>query len=236
MEETIVKALNEHRSVHRKSDTEDLPKGVADLIDTNPFAFLIGSVFQRGMSWRKAWEIPFHIDLHGMLEPSKLTSATDGELRALFENLPVKPRYPNKGVRTLKEAADLVEAFGGNAAAIWTGTPPRVVRQLLQGIYGVGPGIATMVVLLLRDQYGFFQGQEHEIDIKPDIHVLRVLKRSGLIPFENEDLAVRAARRLAPQYPAELDWPSWDIGQRWCHKTNPACVNCPLADVCPQLI
>ena len=129
MEETIVKALNEHRSVHRKSDTEDLPKGVADLIDTNPFAFLIGSVFQRGMSWRKAWEIPFHIDLHGMLEPSKLTSATDGELRALFENLPVKPRYPNKGVRTLKEAADLVEAFGGNAAAIWTGTPPRVVRQ-----------------------------------------------------------------------------------------------------------
>ena len=236
MEEAIVEALRDHRSAHRKSDTHYLPKDVADLIETNPFAFLVGSVFQRGIPWRKAWEIPFHIDQRGMLEPSKLASATEGELRAFIDDLPVRPRYPNRGVRTLKETADLVEAFGGNAAAIWTGPPPRVVRQLLQGIYGVGPGIANMVVLLLCDQYGFFQGQEHEIDIKPDVHVLRVLNRSGLIESEDEGLAICATRRLAPHYPAELDWPSWDIGQRWCHRTNPDCVNCPLTGVCPRLI
>ena len=236
MEDTIVKALKEHRSAHRKPDAEDLPKGVADLIDTNPFAFLVGAVFQRGMPWRKVWEIPFHIDQHDMLEPSKLTSATDDEISALFDDLPVKPRFPNIGVRTLKDTAKLVGEFGGDATAIWTGTPPRVVQQRLQGIYGVGPAIANMIVLLLRDQNGFFDGREHEIDIKSDVHVLRVLKRSGLISMENEYQAVCAARRLAPQYPAELDWPTWDIGQRWCHRTNPDCVNCPLSAVCPRHI
>lgn len=222
--------------MYRKRDSDVLRKCVADLIATNPFAFLVGSVFQRGIPWEKAWEIPFHIKEQGMLEPSKLTSASDSKLKALIDNLPVRPRYPNEAVRTLRETADLVEAFGGDAAAIWSGTPPRIVRQLLRGIHGVGPGIANMVVLLLRDQYGFFQGQEHEIDIKPDVHVLRVLKRSGLIPFESEDLAVSATRRLSPQFPAKLDWPIWDIGQRWCFSSQPDCVHCPLTDVCPQLI
>ena len=234
MEETIVKALRDHRSAQRTSDTQHLPRDVADLIDTNPFAFLVGAIFQFQMPWRKVWEIPFHIDRRGMLEPSKLTSATDSELRALFCDLPVSPRYPNKGVRTLKETAALVEEFDGNAAAIWNDTPPRVVRKRLLGIHGVGPAIANMILLLLCDQYEFFRGQEHEIDIKPDVHVLRVLRRSGLIPIENEYEAVCAARRWAPQYPAELDWPCWDIGQRWCHKSKPDCDNCPLTKVCPR--
>ena len=235
-EETIVEALREHRNAHRESDTEHLPQGVADLIDTSPFAFLIGAVFQLQMPWRKVWEIPFHIDQRSMLESSKLSSATDDELTALIDDLPVRPRYPNKGVRTLRETAYLVEEFGGNAAAIWTNTPPREVRRRLLGIYGVGPAIANMILLLRRDQYGSFLGMEHEIDIKPDVHVLRVLKRSGLISMENEYQAVCAARRLAPQYPAELDWPSWDVGQRWCYRTNPDCVSCPLTRVCPRLI
>ena len=235
-EETIVKVLREHRNAYRKSDTEHLPKGVADLIESNPFAFLVGAVFQRQMPWRKVWEIPFHIDQRCMLEPAKLTSATDDEISALFDDLPVKPRFPNIGVRTLKDTAKLVGEFGGDAAAIWTGKPPREVQQRLLEIYGVGSAIANMTLLLLRDQNGFFEGREHEIDIKSDVHVLRVLKRSGLISMENEYQAVCAARRLAPQYPAELDWPCWDIGQRWCHWTNPDCVNCPLTDVCPRHI
>ncbi len=236
MEDAIVKALKEHRSAHRKSDTEELPQDVADLIDSDPFAFLVGCVFQRGIPWRRAWEIPYHINQHGMLESARLSSATNGEIESLFKILPVGPRYPNKSVRTLRETAALVEEFDGNAATIWTGTTPRVVRKRLQRIYGVGPGLAAMVVLLLRDQYGFFRGEEDEIDIKPDVHVVRVLKRSGLIQCENDDLAVCAARQLSPQYPAELDWPTWDIGQRWCHRTNPDCDNCPLSAVCPRHI
>ena len=236
MEESIVNALRDHRSAHRTSDTEHLPQGVADLIDSNPFAFLVGAVFQRQMPWRKVWEIPFHIFECGMLEPARIALATDGEIRALLVDLPAKPRFPNRGVRTLKDTAKLVGEIGGDAAAIWTGKPPSEVQERLLAINGVGPAIANMTLLLLRDQYGFFEGQEHEIDIKPDVHVLRVLKRSGLISLENEHQAVCAARRLAPQYPAELDWPSWDIGQRWCHKTNPDCDNCPLTEVCPRHI
>jgi endonuclease III len=236
MEESIVAVLKEHRRLHRKSDSDLLPKDVADLIDNNWFAFLVGSVFQRGISWEKAWEIPYRIDQRCMLEPSKLASATDSELKDLIDNLPVRPRYPNQAIRTLRESAELVKEFGGKADAIWTGATPHVVRERLQRIYGVGQGLAAMVVLLLRDQYDFFIGDEQEIDVKPDIHVMRVLKRSGLIQAEREDLAIQGARRLSPQYPAALDWPTWDIGQRWCHSTNPDCVNCPLTGVCPKLI
>ena len=109
MATAVVELLKEYRRVYYRSDNEELPKDVGDLISTNSFAFLIGAAFDRGIDWKRAWEIPYHIARRDMLDPSKLTTATDCELRTLLNNLPVKPRYPNQGVRTLKEAAELAD-------------------------------------------------------------------------------------------------------------------------------
>lgn len=236
MTKAVVELLKEYGRANYRSDGQELPKHVADLISANPFAFLIGAVFDRGIAWRRAWEIPYHIAQRRMLDPSKLASATDHELRTLIRNLPVKPRYPNQGVRTLRETARLVNEFGGDASGIWKETSPSVAQKRLQRIHGVGHGIAAMATKILYDEHGFFRGQEHELDIKPDVHVMRVFMRTGLISTEDEHLAVNAARRLVPHFPGEIDWPSWDIGQRWCHKTRPACIDCPLTDVCPKRI
>ena len=236
MASTIVAALIEHRNRNLRSDRGSLRKEVGDLLYTNPFAFLVGAAFDRGMLWQRAWEIPYWIDQKGHLDASNLAAMEEPDLQRLLESLPVKPRYGCvKGARTLSDAANLVMRFdaGGDAGAIWDGVSPLEVQKRLESVYGIGPGIAHMAIRILRDDWGKFRGQEREIDVKPDVHVMRVFKRTELTQTENERKTVEAARELNPPFPGELDWPAWDIGINWCRPTNPLCGDCPLTAVCP---
>ncbi len=226
-------------SQNSRSDREQFPRDGRNLVDTNPFAFLVGAIFDRGMRWEKAWEIPYQIDQKGMLDASKIAALSEPDLISLLEGLPVKPRYGSKrGAETLKDAAMLVvRDSAGDAAAVWRNASPAEVEKRLQSIKGVGPGIASMVTRILHDDCRMFRGQERQIDVKPDVHVMRVFKRAGLAHSESEDDARNTARTLNPIFPGELDWPAFDIGQRWCHKgTKPSCGECPLESVCPQYI
>ena len=239
MSSEIVAALIGHRNKNLRSDRGSLPKDVGDLLYTNPFAFLVGASFDRGMLWQKAWEIAYWIDQKGHLNASNLAAMEEPELQRLLESLPVKPRYGCvEGARTLSDAANLVMRFdaGGDAGAIWDGVSPLEVQQRLESVHGIGPGIAHMAIRILRDDWGKFRSQERQIDVKPDVHVMRVFKRTGLTETENEREAVEAARELSPLFPGELDWPAWDIGQKWCRPTNPQCATCPLGLVCPKHI
>ena len=93
-----------------------------------------------------------------------------------------------------------------------------------------------MVVLMLHDKWGMFTGQEHQIDIKADVHVIRVFQRTGLTHSKAEEEAIFAARLLNPKFPGELDWPAWKIGKDWCFPTKPQCNSCPLTAVCGKHI
>jgi len=238
----IVAALIGHRNSNLHSSTGELPdrgalpKDVGDLLYTNPLAFLIGVAFDRGMPWQKAWEIPYWIEQKGSLSASLLVEMTPLELQHLLESLPIRPRYGcKKGARTLGDIAALVMGFGGDASAIWRNASPKQVEgRLVNGIYGIGQGIAAMTVRILRDDWREFRGQEHEIDVKPDVHVMRVFRRTGLTRTETEREAVEVARELNPPFPGELDWPAWDIGQKWCRPTDPLCTTCPLGSICPK--
>ena len=140
---------------------------------------------------------------------------------------PTASNSQNSFFRTL-----LVMKFGGNAAAIWQDASPDEVSRRLQSIRWVGPGIASMAIRILYDDWGMFKGKEQQIDVKADVHVMRVFKRTGLTLSESESEAVSVAQELNPQFPAELDWPAWNIGQKWCHHYNPNCPACPLTAVC----
>ena len=204
----VVELLVRQRKNNQRSDRASLRKEVGDLVYTNPFAFLIGAAFNRGMPWRKAWEIPYHIDLRGYLDAARLAPMDEADLRRLLESLPVKPRYGcADGARTLSDAAKLVIRFdeGGDAGAIWDDESPSEVQKRLENVHGIGPGIAHMAIRILRDDWGKFRGQESEIDVKPDVHVTRVFKRTGLTPAANSTQALAAARKLNPRFPGELD-------------------------------
>lgn len=233
----LVGTLKDYQRRHYVSDISRLPGGVGDLVSTNSFAFLIGAVFDRGMPWRKAWSIPYELNSRGMLDSAILAGMTEPELATLLESLPVRPRYGCvRGAETLKDSAMLVGEFHGDTAAIWRDVLPPVVEKRLQRIRNVGPGIASMVVRILHDDWGRFGGWEQEIDVKPDVHVMRVFKRAGFISIESEDMARNAARELNPDFPGELDWPAWEIGQKWCKAREPKCSSCPLGSICPKYI
>ena len=234
-----VEALKAYRDEHYVSDRAMLPKHVGDLVYDDPFAFLIGAAFDRGMPWAKAWEIPWHIAAAGMLAPRKLAAASDRERERLLARLPVGPRWgAAAGAKTLRDAAELTleHSARGDAAAIWRDASPRLAKRRLRTIHGVGPGIADMIVRILHDEWGLFRAQASQIDVKPDVHVVRVFKRLSLVAEGAAADVVDAARRLNPGFPGGLDWPAWKVGTDWCHASAPDCGRCPLADACPKHI
>ena len=206
------------------------------LIERNPFAFLLALAFDRGVPWKKAWQIPAEIDRKGRLDPKRLASMTEDELIELLNSLPPLPRYGAvQGAKTLADCARLVcDHFGGDAAAIWKSSSPAEVEKTLQGIHGIGAGIASMAIRILHDDFGYFKGKVRQIDVKPDSLLLRVFQRAGLIDSKSEDQARRAARRLNPEFPGALDRPAWQIGRLWCRPREPKCPERQLTDVCAK--
>jgi len=112
------------------------------------------------------------------------------------------------------------------------------VNQTFQSIYGVGEGIANGAVLLIEAAYPirFSDLDRPRMDIKPDVHTMRVLYRLGVSEVESEKEAIEASRSINPSYPGEIDGALWEIGKEWCHATNPYCVQCPMTSVCIKRI
>ncbi len=234
----VVERLKEFGETRSGSDWSALDCATSRLVRRNPFAFLLAVAFDRGMPWQRAWRIPVEIDHAGCLDPARLASMDEPDLMKLIDGLAVRPRYGSRqGAKTLSDAARLVcQRFGGDAGAIWNGASPAEVEKTLREIYGLGPGIASMATRILRDDFGCFKGQECQIDVKPDVHLVRVFRRVGLVEGDSANETIRAARRLNPEFPGQLDWPAWRIGQQWCHATEPDCAACPLIRVCARRI
>ena len=234
----VVELLKEFGKRYAGREWAELDAESLSLVQSNPFAFLIAVAFDQGMPWQEAWQIPTEIKRRGKLDPKRMASMSQAELIDLLESLPRRPRWGTKnGARTLSDAACLVyERFNGEAEAIWTNSSPAEVQRTLRGIHKIGRGIASMATRILHDDFGFFRGQERQIDVKPDTHLIRVFQRLGFIDSDSEKEAVSAARHINPEFPGALDLPAWWVGNRWCHPTRPDCARCPLTKVCPKRI
>ncbi len=205
----------------------------------DPFAFLMAASIDRGARAESVWVLPWQ--LHKKLDefsPEKLRRMTHIQLEGILRQLPKKPRFPNQAARTIVSLANLVsQVFQGDARRVWDGNPVLQVLDYLQRIYGVGPGIAHMTIRILIDeeQYQPSPDDLRLIDIKPDVHVVRVFYRSGLITRSNGQLSIEAARKLHPEFPGKLDWSAWEIGRKHCHESGPNCPTCPLDNACAKI-
>ena len=115
------------------------------------------------------------------MDPELLASKSEAELIKLLDSLPIRPMYgATQGARTLSDAARLVcERLDGDTGAIWKSSSPAEVEKTLQEIHGLGAGMASMATRISRDDFSCFRGQERQIDIKPDVLLLRVFRRAG---------------------------------------------------------
>jgi endonuclease III len=205
---------------------------------SDPYAFSIATCLDRGTKADIIWTIPYDMrSALGHLDPVRISTMAISELGDLFARLPRRPRYVNDAPRTVTELTRIVVwRCGGDASKMWTGGSASQVKRTFLSIYGVGPGIANMAVLLIERAFPVrFDDQDRpRMDIKPDYHTMRVLYRLGASEVEAENAAITAARRLNPSYPGELDAPLWLIGRRWCDRWAPRCATCPVTSVCEK--
>jgi len=210
----------------------------APLVMNDPYAFAIAVCLDRGMKAEIVWTIPFYIqnDL-GHLDPHQIHQMTLDELASLFNRLPKRPRYINAAPKTLKDITRIVvEECNGNAANIWNGRRAADVKRVFLSVHGVGPGIANMGVLLIEKTFNvrFNDLDRSRMDIKPDVHTVRVLHRLGVSDALTTDAAIDGARLLSPHFPGAVDGALWEIGRRFCVPTNPNCADCPMTYLCAK--
>ena len=228
----ITALLREQSKRRGERGWPELPAPVSMLVKNNPFAFLLAASLDRNMPWVKAWTIPWEIEQFGFLNVKRLASMNDREINKLMARLPTQHRYPMQAAKTVLSAAHLVcHRYNGETEAIWRDSSVAEVTVRLREIWGVGPGLAAMTIRTLHDHFGYFHGQEGEINVKADVLLVRVFRRAGLTRTDAEYEAIAAARRLNPEYPAALDW-AWHVGHNWCNKQNPKCADCLLSEHC----
>ena len=232
----IVQALLDYRGRQKTGGPFTRNKHADEFLRQNPFAFLMAASIDRGALAEAVWEIPFLLNKKlGHPDPQELSQMSVDQLEDMLRSLERKPRFPRQSARTITSLSQLVFGqFHGNAAEIWESRKPLDVVKTLEQIWGVGPGIAHMVVRILVDEFGYDPGTTglRQIDVKADTHVVRVFYRTGLTPVRSGKACVEAARQLYPEFPGLLDWPAWEIGRTWCREHDPGCAACPLYRVC----
>lgn len=236
----IVRALLEYG--HTIDPAELFPASeplAAKLITSDPYAFLLAACLDRSTKVEIIWNIPYDIkSILGRLDPFEIGELSISNLEELVRKLPHKPRYINDAPRTIRDLTSVVcRDCGGDARSIWRGKSSKTVRSTLFRIHGVGPGIANMIPILIEKAFGEeFEDLDHtEMNIKPDVHTVRVLFRLGISEATTTEAALRAAQAASPSFPGKLDPPLWLIGRKWCFAVNSRCSQCPIYAVCPKV-
>jgi endonuclease III len=131
----------------------------------------------------------------------------------------------------------IVTEFDGQAENMWEGRSAKEIKATFERIYGVGPGISSMIILLLERWFKiYFDDIDHtKMNVKPDVHIVRVFHRLGFISEATSDAALKAAKKLNPEFPGAMDAPAWYIGRNWCTAYSTNCSQCPLDAVCPKI-
>jgi len=210
--------------------------------------FLLGVMFDRSVPWERAWDAAKWM-CSSIGDPQDVTSVWQALARMEPPRLRGFLRYGYGGyafhrhyktfARLLPRAAEhILEHYQGDPRRIWNNQKDvNEVRSRLDSIPTIGPGLARMAVFGLahRGRLGGKKARRH-LEPKPDVHVRRVFQRAGLIePGASAMAVIQAARDLAPDFPASLDAPAWDIGHTWCRPSRPNCGECPLSAVCPRV-
>lgn len=224
---------------HERRDAGDPDLDFLPFIKSDPNAYLLGVVYNQGMSADITWQIPERLnDRLGHFDINKIANSDIETLEGAFEQKPTLHRYWRTMASHTKNVAQLlVDKYEGSADNVWNDNPTvEILYDRLSEFKGIGPKKANMALRALALFFKVPIRNLEDIDIPVDVHVRRIFQRTGFSGSDSMEDIVEAARRVHPEFPAELDLPSWLIGRRWCHAQNPDCDNCVLVDNCRKII
>ena len=224
-------------SVHLVDDAES--NAFLNDIENYPHAYVLACCMDRQTKAERAWMIPCKIkEIIGGFEFPMLEEKTLDDWKTIFNKYSLH-RFNDIMAEVFYDAIQTIRnEYNGNASKIWADNPSSatVVYRFLQ-FKGVGIKIATMATNILARQFKVPFADYYSIDVSPDVHIKRVMKRMGLVNkgASNEEIIYKA-RELRPEFPGIIDYSLWEVGRNWCRETKPDCVNCTLKAECKQRI
>ena len=207
-------------------------------IEQYPHAYVLACLMNCQITAEKAWTIPLKVkEALGSFEISVLGSQSLEFYQELF-NAQSLHRFNNDKAGVFYSGIHHIQDnYDGDVSKIWSGNPSSaaVVYRLLQ-FKGCGIKIATMATNILARSFKIPLSDYYSIDISPDVHLERVLKRTGLVhPNSPKEALIYKARELNPEFPGIIDFSCWEIGRKYCRPTNPVCSECPIESECEKV-
>jgi uncharacterized HhH-GPD family protein len=129
------------------------------LLASDPFALLTGMLLDQQFPMERAFAGPYLITQRmgtDRLDPAAVASFDPETFVAIMTGPPAVHRYPaSMGARVQSLAAQVVDAYGGDAAAIWRDVADgRELFRRVRGLPGFGDQKAKIFVALLAKQFG----------------------------------------------------------------------------------
>ena len=200
-----------------------------------PYAYVLACIMDRQIKAERAWKIPFQVtEIIGSKNINDLLEVTEKEYVSIFEQN--KLHRFNKGMAIIfhKALIRIRDIYNLDASEIWQGRPSSstVVYRFLE-FEGSGVKISTMAANILARQFKIPFSDYYSIDISPDVHIIRVMKRIGYVS-ENatNEMIIYKARELNPVFPGIIDFSCWEIGRNWCRPTHKECKDCIVNEEC----
>ena len=206
-------------------------------LENFPHAYVLACLMDRQIKAERAWKIPYEIFKEiGSFNIKDLNKIELKNLKQIFNEK--KLHRFNDTMADIFHAgvADIQEKYKGNAANIWSNCPSSsaVVYRFLE-FKGGGVKIATMAANILAREFKISFSDYYSIDISPDVHIVRVMKRMGFVPNNaTNDMIIYKARELNPDFPGIIDSSCWEIGRKWCKPKNPLCDECIVQSGCKK--
>ena len=208
------------------------------ILISDDWAFLAGVIGDYQMPAERAWAVPYNLSRRLGGWGVELVAEDPGRVLAAFLGPPALHRFPNQSARWFVAGAQqVIDDYGGNAGAVWGDQPTaRELQARLNEFLGISQKKAAMAVEILAGQFGVDIRELSGSDIAYDVHVRRLMLRTGLAERDEVNHMVEAARIANPARPGALDLPMWEIGRTWCHARQPECDRCVVGDVCPRQV
>ena len=128
------------------------------LLSEDPFALLVGMLLDQQIPMELAFAGPRKIaDRLGGIDPREIADHDPEGFAAICAERPAVHRFPGSMSKRIQELArEVVDRYGGDAAALWTQDDPdgaEVLRRL-KALPGFGEQKAKIFLALLGKQYG----------------------------------------------------------------------------------